>query len=40
MKSSLLNYSAIYGDNNLKVAENYYKLATLCADFKRWYEAE
>ncbi len=40
MKSSLLNYSAIFGDQNIIVANNYYRLATLLIGYNRLYEAQ
>jgi hypothetical protein len=40
MKSSLLNYSAIFGDQNAIVANSYYKLALLLIGYNRFYEAE
>lgn len=39
MKSSLLNYSAIFGDQNVILADSYYKLATLLVGYNRLYEA-
>lgn len=34
-KSALLNYSAIFGDSNVRVAESYYKLAMLLTGYGR-----
>jgi hypothetical protein len=40
MKSSLLNYSALFGDFTLPVPDSYYKLSVLLTGFNRPYEAE
>jgi hypothetical protein len=40
MKSSLVNYSALFGDSNITVADSYYKLALLFIGYNRLFEAE
>ena len=40
IKSSLLNYSALFGDQNVIVANSYYKLALLLIGYNRFYDAE
>lgn len=40
MKSALLNYSAILGDQNIAVANSYFNLAKLLMEYNRLFEAE